>query len=150
MGVDSPLGLLARDDRTTATVPSEWLKPTSAWISGTDEALQAKVTRYSSFPSSLVSRGVRGFSSSSISCRKRAANGFRRRGCGSTTEMVGVDAEINPLNMVVADGSVEAASSEEEMALVLVGEMSLDESNPLRQLVVGAKSDGEWKSSCLA
>ena len=149
MGVDSPLGLLVGDDRAAATVPLEWFKPMSAWISGTDEAFQAEATRYSSIPSPLVSQGVRGFSSS-ISCRKRAANGFRRRGCGSATEMVGVDADISPLNMVLADGSVEAASSGEEMVLVLVGETSLDESNPLRQPVVGAESDGEWKSSCLA
>ena len=111
------------------------------------QALQAEATRYSSIPSPLVSRGVWGFSSSSISCR---ANGFRRHGCGSTTEMVGVDADISPLNMVLVDGSVEAASSVEEMALVLVGETSLNESNPLRQPMVGAESDGEWKSSCLA
>ena len=64
--------------------------------------------------------------------------------------MVGVDADISPLNMVLVDGSVEAASSVEEMALVLVGETSLNESNPLRQPMVGAESDGEWKSSCLA
>ena len=172
MGVDSLLGLLTGDDRAAATVPLEWFKPMSAWISGTDEAFQAEATRYSSIPSPLVSQGVRAFSSSSsiscwkkavngswgvqafsfssISCRKRAANGSRRRGCVSATEMVGVDADISPLNMVLADGSVEAASSGEEMALVLVGETSLDESNPLRQPVVGAESDGEWKSSCLA
>ena len=62
--------------------------------------------------------------------------------------MVEADAGIRPLNMVLASGSVAMASSREERALVVVGEMSLDESNSLRQLVLGA--DGEWNSSCLA
>ena len=130
--MDSPLGLLAGDNRAAATIPLEWFKSTSAWISGTDEALQAEATRYSSIPFPLVSQGVWGFSSSSISCWKRAANGFQSRGWGSATEMVEVDAGISPLNMVLVDGSVEAASSREERALVVIGETSLDESNSLR------------------
>ena len=65
-------------------------------------------------------------------------------------EMVEADVGIRPLNMVLAGGSVAVASSEEERALVVVGETSLDESNSLRQLVLGAESDGEWNSSCLA
>ena len=150
MRVDSSLGLLVGDDCAVATVSLEWFKSTMTWTSGTDEALQAEATRYSSHPFPLVSQGVRGFSSSSISCRKRAAKGFQSRGCGSGTEMVEADAGIHPLNMVLADGSVAVASSREERALVVVGETSLDESNSLRQLVLGAESDGEWNSSCLA
>ena len=64
--------------------------------------------------------------------------------------MVEADAGIRPLNMVLAGGSVAVASSEEERALVVVGETSLDESNSLRQLVLVAESDGEWNSSSLA
>ena len=172
MGVENPLGLLAGDDHAAATVPVEWFKPPTAWNTGTDEVLQAEATRYSSSPSPLVSQGVRAFSSSSsiscwkkavngswgvqafsfssISCRKRAANGSRRRGCVSATEMVGVDGDISSLNMVLVDGRDEAACSGEEMAMVLVSEASLDESNPLRQPVGGVESVEEWKSSCLA
>ena len=56
--MDSPLGLLAGDDRAAATVPLEWFKSTSAWSLGTDEALQAEATRYSSIPFPLLSQGV--------------------------------------------------------------------------------------------
>ena len=171
MGVENPLGLIAGDDRAAATVPLEWFEPSEAWNSGSDEVLQAEASRYSSSPSPLVSRGVqafssssiscrkraakgsqgvRAFSSSSLSCRKRAANGSRRHGCGSATEMVGVDGDISPQNMVLADGKNEAVCSEEEMAMVLVGETSIDERNSLRQTVGGTESVEEWKSSCLA
>lgn len=171
VGVENPLGHFAGDDRAAAIVPLEWFEPPDAWNSGADEVLQAEASRYSSFPSPLVSRGVRAFSSSSISCqkraakglrgvralsssslscRKRAANGARRRGCGSVTEMGGVEGDISPLNMVVADGRDEAGCSGEEMAMVLVGETSFDERNSLRQTVGGTESVEEWKSSCLA
>ena len=48
LGMDRPLGLLAGDDRAVVTVPLEWFKSTLTWISGTNEALQAEATRYSS------------------------------------------------------------------------------------------------------
>ena len=77
MGVENPLGLIVGDDRATAIVPLEWFEPPKAWNSGADEVLQAEASRYSSSLSPLVFRGVRAFSSSSISCLKRAANGSR-------------------------------------------------------------------------
>ena len=171
LGVQNPLGLIAGDDRAAATVPMEWIEPPEAWNSGADEVLQAEAARYSSFPCPLMPRGVRAFSSSSISCRKRAAKGYRgvrasyssplscrkrtasgsrRRGCGSATEMEGVDGDISPLNMVLADGRGEEGCSGEEMAMVLVGETSTDEKYSLRQTVGGTESVEDWKSSCLA
>lgn len=75
VGVDSPLGLLVGDNRAVETISVEWFESPSAWILGTDEALQAEATRYSSHPFPLVFQGARGFSSSSPSCRKRAAKG---------------------------------------------------------------------------
>ena len=159
--MENPLGIIAGDDRTAATVPLEWFEPPEARNSNTDEVLQAEASRYSSSLSPLVSRGmrafssssisclkksangsrgVRAFSSSSLSCRKKAANGSRRRGCGSATEMVGADGDISPLNMVLANGRDEAACSGEEMAMVLVGETSIDERNSLRQSVGGTES----------
>ena len=64
--------------------------------------------------------------------------------------MVGVDGDISPLNMVLVEGRDEAACSREEMAMVLVGETSIDERNSLRQTVGGTESVEEWNSSCLA
>ena len=171
LGEENPLGLIAGDDRAAATVPMEWIDPPEAWNSGADEALQAEAARYSSFPCPLMSRGARVFSSSSISCRKRAAKGYRgvrasyssppscrkrtasgsrRRGCGSATAMEGVDGDISPLNMVLADGRGEEGCSGEEMAMVLVEETSTDEKYSLRQTVGGTESVEDWKSSCLA
>ena len=75
MGVENPLGLIVGDDRATAIVPLEWFEPPEARNSNTDEVLQAEASRYSSSLSPLVSRGMRAFSSSSLSCRKRATNG---------------------------------------------------------------------------
>lgn len=132
MGVDRPLGLFVGDDRAVETVPMEWIKSPSTWISCTDEAFQAEATRYSSHSFPLVFRGVQGFSSSSPSCQKRAAKGVRSCGCGSGTEVVEVDVSICSLNMVLADGSAAMSSYGEERTLVMVGETSLEESNSLR------------------
>lgn len=68
VGLVSPLGLLVVGDRAAMIVPMEWIKSLSAWISGTDKALQAKATKYFSHIFPLVFRGVRGVSSSSPSC----------------------------------------------------------------------------------
>ena len=95
-------------------------------------------------------RGVRGFSSSSPSCRKRAAKGDCSRVCGLGTEVVEADVSICRLRVVLADGSVAVTSFREERVLVVVGETSPEESNFMRRLEYGAKSAKEWKSSCLA
>ena len=101
VGVDSPLGLLVGDNGAAETVPVEWFKSPLAWILGTDEALQVEVTRYSSHPFPLVFQGAQGFSSSSsLFCRKRAAEGVRSHGCGSGTKVVEADVSIRPLNIV--------------------------------------------------
>ncbi|RVW96305.1 Transposon TX1 uncharacterized 149 kDa protein [Vitis vinifera] len=52
--------------------------------------------------------------------------------------------------MVLADGRGEEGCSGEEMAMVLVGETSIDEKYSLRQTVGGTESVEDWKSSCLA
>lgn len=63
-----PLGLLVRGDRAVKTIPTTMIESPSAWISSTNKALQAEVTRYTSRSSySLVLQGVQGFSSSSPS-----------------------------------------------------------------------------------
>ena len=46
--------------------------------------------------------------------------------------MVGVDGDISPLNMVLVDRRDKTACFGEEMAMVLVGETSIDERNSLR------------------
>ena len=46
--------------------------------------------------------------------------------------MEGVDGDISPLNMVLADGRGEEGCSGEEMVMVLVGETSTDEKYSLR------------------
>ena len=67
-------------------------------------------------------RGVRGFSSSSPSCRKRAAKGDCSRVCGLGTEVVEAEVSICRLRVVLADGSVAVTSFREERVLVVVGE----------------------------
>ena len=59
--VVNPLGLLVWGDRATETVPTELIESPSTWILGTDEALQAEATRYSSHSFPLVLRGGTGF-----------------------------------------------------------------------------------------
>ena len=57
----NPLGLLVGGDRATETVPTELIESPSTWILGTDEALQAEATRYSSHSFPLVLREGTGF-----------------------------------------------------------------------------------------
>ncbi|RVW83895.1 hypothetical protein CK203_042030 [Vitis vinifera] len=131
-GASGPVGEslveLQKDQRVTGlavkdramTVPLEWFKSTSAWISAPMKLFRLKRQGIPLIPSLCVSRGA-GLLFFIYFLSEKSDERVPKSQLWIGEEMVEADVGIRPLNMVLAGGSVAVASSEEERALVVVG-----------------------------